>query len=242
MKKAAATQRHRGAFTLIELLVVIAIIAVLAGMLFPAGAAASRKMKISRAQSELNQLMTKIETYKLEVGEYPPDNGGLATLPPNLSKDDSNYLNLTAHAPLYYELTGAVFERPGDTGDGVFKVSGGTEAINKVILDKYFGVDGIRNSARSVGDIPFKSSGLKASQFKEIRTSSPQEDVELIVTTVPGPFMVHERTQNAGEKPRLNPWHYDRTSYLRNNRQSFDLWVDITLGKETVRIANWSLK
>src|SRR5215469_14459896 len=51
------------AFTLIELLVVIAIIAVLAAMLIAGGGLVMRHATISRAQSEMNQLETAIESY-----------------------------------------------------------------------------------------------------------------------------------------------------------------------------------
>src|SRR4051812_41199573 len=62
------------AFTLIELLTVISIIGLLAAMILgiaPLATAASRK---SRMNSEHQRLLAAIDSYKAELGNYPPDN------------------------------------------------------------------------------------------------------------------------------------------------------------------------
>src|SRR5256885_11588291 len=55
------------AFTLIELLVVIAILAILAALVIPASRMAAAAKKKSRARSELKQVETFIELYKVSL-------------------------------------------------------------------------------------------------------------------------------------------------------------------------------
>jgi len=58
-------------FTLIELLVVIAIIAILAGLLFPAGQSAINSAKKTTAKNQAVQIATAITAYETEYGRLP---------------------------------------------------------------------------------------------------------------------------------------------------------------------------
>ena len=64
-------RRARGGFTLIELLTVIAIIGILAGMLLPVLASATRHSKIVKARSEINDLVTDIQSYEQAYSKFP---------------------------------------------------------------------------------------------------------------------------------------------------------------------------
>ena len=97
-------------FTLIELLVVIAIIGILAGLTVALSEKASSAKKRSTTQGLLKQLEIEIESYKIAVSSYPK-----SSFPPNLNGDgrvDVGGMTMVlppAMNPLFYELTGTVF-------------------------------------------------------------------------------------------------------------------------------------
>ena len=63
--------RPASAFTLIELLVVITIIVILMGLLFPAFRGVQDQGKRAQAKNDLTQIITAINAFYTEYGQYP---------------------------------------------------------------------------------------------------------------------------------------------------------------------------
>jgi prepilin-type N-terminal cleavage/methylation domain-containing protein len=248
-------QGRWNAFTLIELLVVISIMAILASLLLPVSASVSRSYKLSRVNGELHQLETSIESYKMDVGGYPPDNAKLVDYPIKGERfvgqrnsqvsnrppftavaENENYFYHAAMNPLFYELAGCVF-----TQDRKFQVNRAHDVITTNLLGTYFGVKGIQNSARQPSDIPFRGLHLRPTQHKEILGTNPSDDVELLTVPVKGAtnYTEHVTGNPNGVKATVNPWHYDASTSNRVNRASFDLWAEVVIGKRTNIIGNW---
>ena len=67
------------AFTLIELLVVISIIIILMGLLFPAFRGAQDQAKKVQAKNDLVQIVTAVNAFYTEYGQYPGPSGSDTT-------------------------------------------------------------------------------------------------------------------------------------------------------------------
>jgi len=216
--------RRRG-FTLIELLVVISIIGVLASLTVGLSAVASRKSKESRVRADLDRLVTAIENYKAALGMYPPDNPG---------RPSTNQL--------FYELSGTIYEQAG--ARGYFTTPNKQERIDAESIRQVFNARGFSNSARP-GETPKVAEEFKASQYGEI---VGETDVEILISPVRGPELFSYQGRppvqlaipvRGNPKNKLNPWLYDSSSPNRNNRNTFDLWTEVIIGRNIVRFTNW---
>jgi hypothetical protein len=180
---------------------------------------AARKNKESRVKAELNKYLTAIENYKASLGSYPPDNPGKPS--PN---------------QLFYELSGTIFE------NGKFSIPSRQESVSSANVKAIFGRDGFANSSRNEKELKL-TEDFKPSQFREL--DIPSADIEVLVVPVNGPTNSTYHGQNFALRTRakdgtfINPWLYDSSSTNRNNANGFDLWAEIIIGRNIVRISNW---
>jgi general secretion pathway protein G len=79
LKKQMNRARKRG-FTLIEILVVIVVIAILATLVAPNVFQHVSTAKSSTAKSQIEMLSTALDAYRLDNGQYPTTQQGLAAL------------------------------------------------------------------------------------------------------------------------------------------------------------------
>jgi general secretion pathway protein G len=114
---AGATWRHQG-FTLLELLVVIVIIGLLAGLVAPRYFDQVSKSNTKIARAQIDSLEKALDQYRLDVGNYPTTEQGLAALntrPTSNEKWLGPYLKKAVPADPW----GAkyLYKAPGDHGD-----------------------------------------------------------------------------------------------------------------------------
>ena len=210
------TSGPRG-FTLIELLVVIAIIGILAGLLLATTGKVKQKMAITRVQAELAILQTAIESYKVKMGHYPPDN------PANFAQNQ-----------LYFELSGCF--RTNILGVDCFMTLDRAAKIPVASVAAVFGQGGIMNTSSGAGG---DEAGTAYRLLKEIKPTQYGETVagtgiRVLGVLVDGP----PPSFPASGGNTLNPFRYNSSSPT-NNQNSFDLWVDVVFGKKTNRVNNW---
>ena len=104
-------------FTLIEMLVVLVLIGLLAGLVGPQlfQKVGSSKTNVASAQIEL--LSSALDTYRLDVGQYPTTEYGLSALrtrPEGLSRWDGPYMS--RDIPLDPWDRPYLYKRPGENG------------------------------------------------------------------------------------------------------------------------------
>jgi prepilin-type N-terminal cleavage/methylation domain-containing protein len=220
------TRARRTAFTLVELMIVIGIIAVLAAMIFPAGAIIKRKAALGKARTELKQLELAIGAYKTKYGFYPPDN--------------RNNLALNT---LYYELRGT--KLVGST----FVTLDESASISIANVRAAFGsgIEGFMNCTRGGGDdaVPAQDFFKDVKQGQYVQGTNNSVVIRVLTTSVvprdsdPSSLPAFSPTDPPGNK--ANPWRYN-SSNPTNNPGQFDLWVDIITGGKTNRVSNWSAR
>jgi len=71
--------RQRG-FTFLEIMVVVAILAILAGLIIPRFVGRAEEARKTKALVQMREVMKALELYKLDNGQYPTTEQGLAAL------------------------------------------------------------------------------------------------------------------------------------------------------------------
>ena len=219
---------RRAGFTLIELLVVIAVISILAAMIFPVTRGLNRQKIRRRASSELAQVQTQIDDYRMKLGHYPPDSF------PTTPGPFKPWLN-----QLFYELKGTTVT------NNTYTTLDGTAQITQPAIPTIFGASVTRfnNSSQPGAGDEIRSA---ANFLEDLRPASfmfvsgyvngpglPQP-AYVLGTMLDGGIMF--QGVNGG---KINPWRYNSTSPT-NNPSSYDLWVDVLIDGRTNRISNWS--
>ncbi len=72
MMQSKTTHKQKQGFSLVELLVVMSIIAILMGIVIGVSGSIQRNAAEAKAKAEIAGLMTEIELYKADNGQYPP--------------------------------------------------------------------------------------------------------------------------------------------------------------------------
>jgi prepilin-type N-terminal cleavage/methylation domain-containing protein len=208
------------AFTLIELLVVIAIMGVLAALLLPVVGAVKKHQYIYHTQTEMAQLETAIDRYKAAYGFYPPDNPG-------------NPLT----NQLYFELVGTVYNQTNPPP--VYTTLDGSAQINTTLLGTVFGpgVGGFVNCTKfgAGEDSPAARNFLPDLRPNQAGTNGVHgTTVKFLLSPVGGPDVSYMPMG----WPDVNPWRYVCPGI--NNPGSYDLWIQLSIGKQTNLICNWT--
>lgn len=105
-------------FTLLELLVVMVIIGLLAAYVAPRYFSQVGKSEVRSAQAQVSALRSALDTYRLDVGQYPSTQQGLAALltrPEGLQRWNGPYLQKAAPPDPWgrpYQ-----YKSPGEHGD-----------------------------------------------------------------------------------------------------------------------------
>ncbi|MCX6859961.1 MAG: type II secretion system protein [Verrucomicrobia bacterium] len=245
-----APPRSVAAFTLLELLVVMSIIGILAGMVVGLAPVASTKMKEARVRTELQQLVTLIESYKSRFGVYPPD-GVRRVL---VEGQGFQTLSNPALSPLFYELSGVYLTNAASV-DGYFIPRADADdgdGIRSVELQTWFGREGILNAKPYELRNRLFVTDFKEGQYAEVfrnRSDAGYADIEVLAVgfssdasgkRINGLAWPNNRTDHPVPSNKgLNPWRYVSTNPT-NNPGGFDLWAEIPVGRDRVKIiGNW---
>jgi prepilin-type N-terminal cleavage/methylation domain-containing protein len=136
-------------FTLVEMLVVIGIIAILAGVLFPAGNAAIKAAKRAKANATISQIQTAVLAYYTEYSVYPV---------PSTTTADVYYSDTdnTDWPPLIGALSGNVYPADGSAYSATSTQPTNTRSIAFLNLKSsdVFTASDVASNANAVANAP----------------------------------------------------------------------------------------
>jgi prepilin-type N-terminal cleavage/methylation domain-containing protein len=127
--------KNSSAFTLIELLVVIAIIAILAGLLFPAGQSALNSAKKTVAKNQVVQIATAITAYETEYGKLPSNSGSNMSTAFTTILCSTNDTNNNPRAIIFLEASAWKKGKGGTNSSGAFADPFNSNSVYLMALD-----------------------------------------------------------------------------------------------------------
>ncbi len=84
------TSAHRSGFTLIEMLVVLAILVLIMSMVGPRILGSRKKADINAAKSQIGMLRASLETYSIDLKDFPSTEQGLTALVEAPAEEDKS--------------------------------------------------------------------------------------------------------------------------------------------------------
>jgi type II secretory pathway pseudopilin PulG len=214
------------AFTIVELLTVMAVIGILAAMLFPAMGRVTRAKYLNTARAEMGALDTAIGNYHADYGFYPPGSTNVL-------------IN-----QLYYELEGTYTNAA--TGTYVTLDGGSQLPISGVNgVSSAFGIGGFFNTGATNRGEDIRVARTYLPDLRQNQLATNGNGVKILVFSFGGPDNSYQPM--AGFVPgftslvgnNVNPWRYNPTNPT-NNPASYDLWVQLVIGRTTNLVCNWN--
>jgi general secretion pathway protein G len=114
-------------FTMIELLVVLVILGLLAGLVGPQFFGKIDSSKVRTAETQVKMLKMALQTYRLDLGTYPPNLAALSTPPSNTQGWDGPYLGELL--PLDPWNNAYVYELDASAPQGFYMYSLGADGV-----------------------------------------------------------------------------------------------------------------
>jgi type II secretion system protein G len=112
--------RKLKAFTLIELLIVVAIIAILAAIAVPNFMEAQARAKNTRVKADMKALQTAQEMYRIDNGDYVPDNKPVAGMPASDETDYYAFFLLTTPVAYISQVPPSPYTEKGGVGNRMY--------------------------------------------------------------------------------------------------------------------------
>jgi hypothetical protein len=141
-----------------------------------------------------------------------------------------------ARTQLFYELTGTIFN--GSAASPWFtNVLGEPLSANDIRSAFGAGVDGFVNSSTDANEVRKFMGSWRQDEIGRMKIGSKTNVFFALPADGPQSFTSLETD---GRQRWVVPWCYDCSSTNRVNADSYDLWIDLTLGGKTNRICNWS--
>lgn len=110
-------RKHERGFSLIELLIVMLILGLLASLVGPKMFGKLGMAKQKTAKTQIEMLMTSLDSYRLDIGSYPSQQEGLESLVRNTGDDKWNGPYLAKAVPQDPWGNDYNYENPGQHGE-----------------------------------------------------------------------------------------------------------------------------